>query len=846
MECVHQLMSTTFVRYAASFTSGAVRRSLLEAGLRLSSYDPAPLGALADLSVGGDADAGGAGESAVGEGSAASGGGDATDWAAVNAKYRKLGVQFWTSGQGCLGKLMLQRMLLEPLRAYLAAQFDAAGAPYERRENAKLADALQRGELGAQARRYPICEAASGRTDCAFHAQVQALFQGAQLWSVVPPRSRTVSFRALAFRGASRQACAFHEVLGRAHCGFPHQTFRLVSEQEAAQALDKVPECLLDSWSRKMKRTYGFDSAIMRHVLSTLADSMSVDISKLEAKRASVRRLLTALSVQTHATDIAHVSALWVLTQRRRAKGRKPRGAPRKPKGQPSKPAARKGGRHAKKRRASGQRNKGSAFNAYTRLCTLGTLGRPDMKVVAERYRVDKVANSPLYQRALALSKTVGKGRQRLGRGRGGFGPKTAEVRRSALQRQRSALATLAAAASVEAQEDMVCKHIVEAGGSASTGLALARGARMHRAKRLREEEAQDYLHIAKYQAGVGAEVLRPFLEARPLLRRANLAPMPSAHGCMARLPELDGSAIAKAFAWCSANDRSSPLASNIDRFWEAMHHLVPHNEGDQFDVPTDAETRCWQAGVCICKRGCLVQAMVERVNAFLKKKCPRGSPLEKRLAHSSVVLALRSFPKEDGVGDAGGVALGGASELWLHIGYHTFSPYGPTYMQVIPVPDIGECPPSERRVYVQTTHRYYTTRQAMSLLPSSNIGRLEGRLFFLEESEREVRDVAPHTVPALRMASSADWELVWPAQKAKTSGKARGSGDEPAGEEGEGADGEAHDDEGDPFYIDGVPVAEAVAALLLTLYDLEPPPLDPARRAPFAPAPCAPSFPAS
>ena len=57
------------------------------------------------------------------------------------------------------------------------------------------------------------------------HARLEVMFTSLDLWSVIPPRNRTVSMRALAWRGISRQGCVFWQNLVSIHRAFPLQMF---------------------------------------------------------------------------------------------------------------------------------------------------------------------------------------------------------------------------------------------------------------------------------------------------------------------------------------------------------------------------------------------------------------------------------------------------------------------------------------------------------------------------------------------------------------------------------------------------------------------------------------------
>ena len=323
LEACHRLMSSTFFRFAASHVKGALRAALLAAGLRASHYDPAELDAVADEHLGGldqqqdREEVGGA----VGAAAAEAGGGQAAgavdiDWAKVNEKHRAEGVRFCNSNP--LGRMLIIRILMEPMRRYMAAQFDMASDDWDVKESAKLARALAAGQSGVGARRYRLSEIAVGAADAIFFEQLRIVFDEGVLWAGLPPQCRIVSYRALVFKSASRAGCTFQRLLGHVHKGFPCQLFRLLYDPSLGSEFEKVSPCLLGPWARAFLEEHPkLDDPAALHILEVMAMLLMVDISQVESKHASIRRMLVILSTQTCGLDIEQLSALWVLGQGR-------------------------------------------------------------------------------------------------------------------------------------------------------------------------------------------------------------------------------------------------------------------------------------------------------------------------------------------------------------------------------------------------------------------------------------------------------------------------------------------------------------------------------------------------
>jgi len=79
--------------------------------------------------------------------------------AAVNAKNRQMAFA-WTSSKP-LGKLVLSRLVMEPLRQLLSEQFRVSGAEWAKQQECLVAKAFEDGSDPARARQYRLAIAAS-------------------------------------------------------------------------------------------------------------------------------------------------------------------------------------------------------------------------------------------------------------------------------------------------------------------------------------------------------------------------------------------------------------------------------------------------------------------------------------------------------------------------------------------------------------------------------------------------------------------------------------------------------------------------------------------------------------
>ena len=218
---------------------------------------------------------------------------------------------------------------MEPMRVFLGKQFERASDSWESKELGRVAQALACGEV--YHRRYRVTEVALGEDDRAFALQLHMLSSHHQLWSTAPARWHTMRNRALSFRCLSRMGCGFEYLLASRHRRCPFQTFLMIPDPTQAQRIIDCGDCLHDDWTRALLKLYPtLEGEEVREVVSAVASILKVDISSLETKHASIRRLLTSRSVQTHAISLSDLSGQWVL-QRIRAAHNTFAGCPKKP-----------------------------------------------------------------------------------------------------------------------------------------------------------------------------------------------------------------------------------------------------------------------------------------------------------------------------------------------------------------------------------------------------------------------------------------------------------------------------------------------------------------------------------
>lgn len=322
MEACHRLLSTAFARFVASFEPNARARRILAMAAE-GSNDQAAAGTAARPDVSGaDASTISAGvdsESAiaVAAGQAQPIVGDEPAWAAINTTNRRLALAWLTSTP--LAELILQRLTMEPLRQLMTFQFRIASDAWEVEQRASLAKAMSRdGGATFADRDYRLCIAAEGREEARCLEQLGLLFEQPVLSDLSPPSAFTVGFRALAFRVWSRAGCAVKELFFP-NQRFPLRTCLLLGSPDIAGQLARVPDCVLDPWTLKLKSQHpSFEGDELRQKLFLACMLGMRDITQVEAKHATIRRHLMQGSLQTDPMDLPDLSALWCVTQVRR------------------------------------------------------------------------------------------------------------------------------------------------------------------------------------------------------------------------------------------------------------------------------------------------------------------------------------------------------------------------------------------------------------------------------------------------------------------------------------------------------------------------------------------------
>lgn len=167
-------------------------------------------------------------------------------------------------------------------------------------------------------RQYRQAIAAMGHNEKRLGEQVGLLWENEDMWILLPSTCATVSFRALAFRCLSRLICSVHQLLEVPHTTFPVRMFALLEEPSLAADFVKIPNCMLDAWPRGMRALHpGLDDDVFFRKLALCDMLMAKDTSSIEAKHASIRRILFGASLHKHPQAFDELAAQWAFLQAR-------------------------------------------------------------------------------------------------------------------------------------------------------------------------------------------------------------------------------------------------------------------------------------------------------------------------------------------------------------------------------------------------------------------------------------------------------------------------------------------------------------------------------------------------
>lgn len=351
-----------------------------------------------------------------------------------------------------------------------------------------------------------------------------------------------------------------------------------------------------------------------------------------------------------------------------------------------------------------GKRGFGGPWRAFVRNRSLGATGTPDLRRLGALYK-QAVAEGSIEDtivRAGRAATLAGKAFTPKA-GQSSFGPTQRDskrLRRAALCRNLGQRTRVSG--DIEQSALALGDALSHMGVGISTSLSVARTTLRDLAKREREEAAKVKQVLDRYAKEGGATAIANLAHTLPSLSEGFVwSPVPHPSGpCFEVLP-CDGKAVSQAVSW-AYESKESNASKYLKTFWAQSHQGLVEDGRQPATDDTHKQSECYKAGVCVCcSAGRELKKLRGSFMSVLKKACPHGSPERKALVEGDIVVQISAKPSGDHT-DAYIDKDSPEREVFLHVGLMYLSPFRPTFMEVVPVPNPSGDVVRERRQFVQ------------------------------------------------------------------------------------------------------------------------------------------------
>ena len=156
--------------------------------------------------------------------------------AKFNAKSRRIAAQWWRGRP--FHRLVLTRLVMEPLRELLSEKLTVAGDQWERHQVAQLIQSQREGQPGH--RDYLVTLAAHNTIETKSLNKARLLMDDPVMWTEYPTDSMIESNNCLAFRMLSHVRCSIFQDLIVPHSRLDIQIFALLSDPDLIEPMKKV------------------------------------------------------------------------------------------------------------------------------------------------------------------------------------------------------------------------------------------------------------------------------------------------------------------------------------------------------------------------------------------------------------------------------------------------------------------------------------------------------------------------------------------------------------------------------------------------------------------------------
>ena len=636
---------------------------------------------------------------------AAGGEQDWTRLAAKNARTRKKAANWVATFP--LSSLIVLRMFMAPICLLLDAYISESGHKFEKKrllEELLTKKGLQERSQAVGGLQGYIRQDKEQR----FLEELQAALKSSH-WQWMPAGAKMLDMQTLAFQLSSRLGALVYQMLIWPTMQCPFLTFKLLDEPNLASKICRLPQCLLDDFTKDFMQKYpgekmtSQDARMSLHVIAAQAKTETV---QLEWGHGRVHRLISTVSTQTHRPHVAYINSQWVCHKqsylvsswfRGRVAGPRPRHSKRK--GQQVQGPARKK-----------PRGWGGAFRAFISLSHKGQRGKVDFKQASQAFHQAREENTPLFQQAVQAGR-LATDRQRAGQT--GFGAKLRPLRRQALRARHTKLEARAVgldalqvlpAQATEGPEQEVVLWKPDLDAMITQVRAVER--EQQRKKAAKNKEDQALLDAFLHDAESGA--VQELVDAVPELTEyaGAFRPLPQEVYTSVQIVADHQLAATGLASFAAGHSKTSNLGQVLSDDWKRKNRVIMDKVELQTGGKVPTKSACLEEGCCLCKgAGLNLKQLRAKVLQCFKRCCPKGSGEHRKLlADGGLVMRLKSNSLPSTEPTAWDLALqellGDEQEeqeeqanrsFWFHVAAFSFRPYKPMLQELDEVEQEGE-----------------------------------------------------------------------------------------------------------------------------------------------------------
>ena len=304
--------------------------------------------------------------------------------------HRFYGLQ-WLGGSPKLPTFIVLLQLAKPLASLMGDYLSHTGRDFERRQ---IDRARSAGDGASTVRdclaMCPLLAAFNSTFEQACMMRAESLAKDSGSWDTVPVYGLTASSQSRAFCMLSTLACTCHKMLVF-HKGYPFKMFSVIQDDAACDAIYADCPDRYDPWSAEIVKKFKdvpdrLKSAHAKAVLTSTLIVAKRDTASIEAGHASVRRALTANSVQTYTVQLKRASAQWT-TQKMRRVWQVLRPGFVRPDKSAKRAAAKAAGTDARTDVRGHRASRGGAWRAFVREQCAFRRGSANFRELAHQYR---------------------------------------------------------------------------------------------------------------------------------------------------------------------------------------------------------------------------------------------------------------------------------------------------------------------------------------------------------------------------------------------------------------------------------------------------------------------------